>query len=298
MNILQYFKSLLPSFGRDNIVDDLARMRAELDDNLLPSLEQAAREFKGHALASDYAKGLEVTLRSRFPAYRHLGLFEILLALFKNMPAKVEVLDKIVEVSFAKDVEKEAVTYRHATVMQTVELFSFVIHYTVRLVIRVIAAEACVAAGLANLVDSQLMPAELSYFNDRYVAWLDALKIVAKSQAELEEGLGAPPDIRMDDSSMEGVAATVGAKRLDPLGMNFIDPQWNPIYHFRMHKAELDVASLNSAKEERRLVELRLRDLKNKRGGQKEAHLEHQIEVTEGRLKKLDFKIAKLSGHH
>lgn len=296
MNILNYIKSLLPSFGRDRIFDDLSRMRADLDDSLLPSLTAAAAAFRTQKLASPVAIGIERALQAKFRSHNHLKLFDLLVLVFKAAPAKLDVLDKAVEEYFAKDVVAEGLTYRHSTILQYAETMTFAMRYTAQQVRRVLAAEAAVASGKPDPDESYLTAREKAEYNARYSNWLDALGVIERSATELKNAIANVPDVVVDETTAAAVAAHVGTKNLDPMGMNFITPSWNPIYKVRMVKAEWDVARINQSKEERKMVELRLRELKNQREGIDDAKIQHQIEVVEDRLKKLDFKITKLAG--
>jgi hypothetical protein len=298
MSMLEYVKSLLPSFGQDRIVDDLSRLRAELHELVLPSLEQAEKTFKGHAFQSDYAKGLETTLKRRFKDHKAEDLFGILHAIFKDAPAKIEALEKLVEASFAKDVTKEALTYRKANILKFIEIVGFAIQYTTRATLRVISGEADYAGGRTAAEGSAhhgVHQADVNYLDDKYVAWLDALVLLDQPARAIEEQLASVPEVTVAEGDHDAIAASVDAKRLDPLRQNFIAPSWNPIYHIRSYIAEYEVASINKSKEEKKLVELYLYKLKAKQKNEPTAAVERQIELVQDRLKKIDFKIAKLS---
>jgi hypothetical protein len=294
MSMLDYVKSLLPSFGQDHIVDDLSRVRAELQELVLPSLEQAEKTFKGKKLKSKIAKDVEKTLQGRFKDHTREELFEILTDILKEAPAKVDALDKLVEASFAKDVIKESITYRKAAILKYIEILSFALHYTIRISLRIIAAEAAAEAGEPN-DEIAITPAELRLLDDKYTTWLDALVVLDQPSKDLEDTLASIPDVIASDEGSMALESVLSSRQLDPMRLNLIAPSYNPIYHIRSHIAEHQVAGINKAKEERKLVELRLHDLKNKVKGENDARVEHQITVIEERLKKLDFKIAKLA---
>lgn len=292
MSMLEYVTSLLPSFGQDKIVDDLARQRKELDEILLPSLEQAEKAFKGQKFKSTFAKGLETTLKSRFRDHRSEDLFGILHDIFKSTPAKVEALEKLVESFFAKDVTKEAITYRKAAILKFIETLSFAIQYTSRITLRVITAEAEAESGSQEEV--HIHGASKSFLEDKYITWLDTLVLIDQPVRRIEEQLTSIPEVVVNEDSAAHIEAVEG-KRLDPMRLNFVSPSINPLYHFGNWLAEHQVSSANRAKEERKLVELRLHDLKNRREGKPDANIQHKIELFEDRIKKLDFQIAKNS---
>jgi len=294
MSMIEYVKSLLPTFGQDRLVDDLSRLRAELHELVLPSLEQAEKAFHGKKFKSKLAKDVEHTLQGRFKDHSRGDLFQILTDILKDAPGKVDALEKLVEECFAKDVVKEAITYRKASILKYTEVMSFALHYTVRMALRIIAAETNAAAGGSD-EDATLSAAERQFLDDKYIAWLDALVVLDRPTADLDPFIMAIPDVTASVESAPAVEAMVEARTLDPMKLNMISPSWNPIYHVRSYLAEIQVASINRAKEERKLVELRLHELKLKQQGQNDARVEKQIELVEERLKKIDFKIAKLA---
>lgn len=287
MNILDYVKSLLPSFGQDRILDDLARLRAEANDVLLPSLAQAEETFSGRPFTSAYAKGIEKTLKRRFDSHgSRATLFSILDEVYKGIPAQLTMLDKLVESSFAKDIAQETVSYRKANVLKYIETLSFSMQYTVRMLLRVSRVET----GAAE--DSEaLHAAEKDYLDNGYMQWLDALELVDQTPEAIEKALLSIPEITV----AEHVGGAIDAKKLDPLKMNFITPSWNPIYHIRLRMAEATVAEINRSKEERKLVELRLHDIKTRSGAKSDPVVQKQIELVEERLKKIDHAIARMA---
>lgn len=292
MSMLEYVKSLVPSFGQDKIIDDLARQRKEVEEVLLPSLAQAEKAFKNHKFKSSAAKGIEKTLKGRFRDHRSEDLFGILHDIFKDAPEKISELEKIVSESFAKDVTKEALTYRKASVLKFIETLSFAIQYTIRATLRVIAAEADAESGDAE--DAHLTAAQKAFLEEKYVTWLDALTLLDESAKSIATQLSSIPEVTISEDASQ-VEAVAGAARLDPLRLNFISPSINPFYHIRSYMAEADVRDIHRAREEKKLVELRLYDLKARRDGKPEAQVQASIEKTENRLKQIDFKIAKLA---
>jgi hypothetical protein len=288
MNILDYFKSLLPSFGQDSILDDLARLRAETNDVLLPSLAQAEEAFQGHTFKSEYAKGIEATLKRRFQEHGpQATLFSILDEVYKGLPAHLDMLDKLVEASFAKDVDAETLSYRKTNILKYIETVNFSVQYAVRVILRVIRIEG----GAEGQHDASLHYAEKIYLDHNYSDWIESLSLVDQSAIAVETALSSIPEIGVD----EHVQGALDVKKLDPLKLNFINPVLNPIYHVRMRRAEKTVADVNRAKEERKLVELRLHEYKARKTGKPDPVLEGQIEKIEDRLKSLDRSIAHMS---
>lgn len=291
MNILTFWKSLLPSLSQDGILDDIAAQRDKVSSNLLPSLENLSRYFEKAPFYSNISLTFEEAV-ARLSGDRHGKIFDILHDHFKTLPKLLDGIEKMVEDTFSQDLPKEALTFRKANVLRLLELISFVISYTTRICLRIIEAE--VQSSKNNSADAELSSREKAFFEDYQEAWLSGLGVLFKPVKDILAGLETSPDVTIDENSVQFVETQT--KATDPLNLNFISPDWNPIYRIRLIKSEWDVSSLNQAKEERKLVELRLLNLKQRRLEKTDPQLEKAIEVSQDRLTKLDFKIDKLSG--
>jgi len=297
MNLLAYLKSLLPSFGRERILDDIARMRADLEESLLPILKSTAQHFHGgKKLTTSYARGVEAAVQAAVPGAKHKDLFDILHSIFNDTKGLLDALEKLVEDGFGKDVEQEAITYRRASVLKFLEVLSFEIDFTSDLTVRIIAAESHAVSKEDDLIDSELTERDKKHFEKNYPTWLAGLKTIDTTPAALKSAVMQVPEVLLSEETDEGIRQQYGAGAIDPLKMNFISPSWNPIYHIRAWNAEQDVHRIQKAREERKLVELRLHDLKARESGGSTATIQHQIELVENRLKGIDYRIAKYSG--
>ena len=65
----------------------------------------------------------------------------------------------------------------------------------------------------------------------------------------------------------------------------------NPIYHFRMWLADRDVAKYESLKEKKKLIELKVLELKTKQDGEDNPKLSKQIEYYENKLSSMEYEI-------
>lgn len=295
MSMLDYVKSLVPSFGKDRILDDVSRLRAELSEVLLPTLDQASKYFSHQQFKSGYATGLQNTMRRSFPEFGNDDLLSILHNIFKPMDHKLEQITGLVGDVFAKDVTKEALTYRKANVLRFLDAVGFAIKYTIRALIHLIDAERqALSPDTPAKSHKGIHLADDKFLTENYAKWFMALRTSDQSFSKIKESLYSIPEVVVSDSDDASIQATYGI-RLDPLQLNFVSPDWNPIYHLRTYLAEYEVNAINRAKEERKLVEMYLYRLKAESKKQHDAKMDHQIELVEDRLKKIDSKISHLA---
>lgn len=293
MSILTFWKQLLPNIGQDRVLDDIAKQRDEIENSLNPNLSQARNYFRHHPLHSVIGKTYERNVQVKLKL-THQGLFEILQSIFKDVPSLLDRLEKMVTDTFEKDQPKESLTYRRANVIQLLGVIAFTVRYTQRSIIRIISAESALAYGSGEA--EALTDNERAFFDGKFQQWVDSLAVLNGRPEDILASIASIPDVVIDEKNEGAVSAVAGAANMDPLRMNFISPDWNPIYKLRLIRSEYEVASLNQAREERKLVELKLRQLNEAKGRGHDPHLEQAIAVSEDRLKKLDYKIAKVVG--
>lgn len=295
MKILQYVQSLLHRFDKKTIDEDLDRLRKELRDNTLPPYEAASRFMKNWEFAdaelAKFDKNFVRQIDSRFKG----NSIEITYEILKRTLENITTLEKLVDKYYSNDIARSAMTYNKATLLQYIESISFAAKFARKHLIYVLTMEA----GLLRdnkMVGKELTKAEMNWLISNRPMFIATLKALDTPERELSKSIGDIPDIAIDvdDDSSDAVVASVGVRKLDPFGFNFIGVSLNPIYHFRMAVVEYQVAQYDAAKEERVMLEYQIRDLENSKNGKNDPKIEKAIEYTRDRIQKLDYKIAKM----
>ena len=68
----------------------------------------------------------------------------------------------------------------------------------------------------------------------------------------------------------------------------------NPIYHFRMWRVDAEIAKYESLKEKRKLIELKLLELRIQENKEENSNLRKQIEYWENKLSTTEYEISKI----
>lgn len=301
-SIIKFFASLLPNFERNQILEDIELLRTDAKENILPAYEAAARDMKSKGFRANVIKKFNDLFIHLFPQTRRVGFVEATLDFFAPMDQNLAVIQEYVQELFAKDVTKDALTYRKVNIIRYLETVRFVQRYASRLLLRTLAAETNVALGREGAVDSQLSPMELRWLVENQNAYFASVKALWHTPAQLRQVLESIPDIVVIPERAEIIRSTIGADKLDPLKFGLIsfglDANINPIYHFRMVYAEAQVAEYKRKVEEKRTLELRLLALKEAYEGKQDAKLAQNIEYSEGRLHRLNYQIDKLTAEY
>lgn len=293
MNIMKFFAGLLPSFERSRITEDAEQLISDLKTALIPAYKKAAELTNGQGFKSKPVIAFNEAFIRQFDTYRRRGFIEGILAILLTMPDKLSAIEKQVVELFAKDVTKDSMTYRKASLLRLLEIHRFVVDYSGRLLQRVVAAESYQKLGIEDQIDGQLSAAELKWLKDNEEAFFRSLQLLSHSSSDLMRQVDSIPDITIVSESAEIVKHSVGVDKLDPMRLNFIAARWNPIYHLRLIHSEWQVNAHKERLEEKRNLEFRLLQLKHASEGRRDPKLEQAIEYNEGRLTQLRFKIAE-----
>jgi hypothetical protein len=297
MKLPQFFAALLPNFERSRIVEDLDMLRTEVKDNLLPAFKHAAQLTHGKPFKSSLVNNFNEVFVMTMPEYKRVGFIGGLLSFYTTLDDKLEIIDKMIPELFAKDVTKESITYRKASILQYLSAVRFINEYSARSLLRFLTAEQFAALGKDEQIDTQLAPAELKWLTENQQAYLQAIKVLSIPVKDLATALGQIPEISVVPERYELVAQSVGYQNLDPLKLGLISGNWNPIYHLRSLWVERQVEAYKRDKELKRALELKLLALKQAYDGKEDARLGQQIEYVEGRIAKLSQSIHEMEQH-
>lgn len=295
MNLKSFFNSLLPSFERSRIVEDIELIRKEVVDVLFPALKTAITTMAGKSWSDNEANAFNSTFTAALPQFRREGFLGGAQRIFSDLPAKLDAIDKMVIEIFAKDVTKDTITYRKAAILQYLDTVRFAVKFTGRQLLRLTALET---AALNRAPFSEpFAPAETAWLKANEATYLQVMKLLAQHPKDLAALLEEIPDIAVVPDRVDLVKQTVGLDKIDPLKMNFLPPNLNPFYSLRLLYTEYQVKRYEIQVEEKRLLELRLLAMKEAMAGKQDPRLAQQIEYTEGRLQRLGYKISEMEKH-
>lgn len=294
MKPTDYLASLLPSFERSELLSDVRALKKELVEITLPPYESAAGIYAKwkfrHRDIVEFSKEFDHEVRTEFRG----NFVEVLAKVLGRASENLSTIEDLIEKKFAKDVMREGLTYHKANILQYVESITFFSKFARKVLIWTHACETNMIEDRTDRLGKELTPAERDWLRMHRKSFFTITTILSGKEADLKKTIEEVPDIVINPENTQGVLATVGARKLDPYHFGLIPVKLNPIYHIGMAIAEWQVSRYNSAVEEKRLLEYRLMALEASKEGKKDANLQQQIEYTENRLQKLNFKIAKM----
>lgn len=295
MQFTKYLGSLLPSFSRDQLNEDLDTVADELRAHVIPPYKTAAKEFGSDKFFSADAQAADEVFNKRLD-YKYKGnhISGILQSL-ENADSQINVVQAMIDEQFAIDITQAGLNTLRVNILQLVEIMSFTTRYARRHLNYLLVCESAHYTG--KDVKDSFSTGELDWLKAGRDAFITGLNILSLPAKEIETKFKEIPNVLVNPESIETTQNLLGKNKTDPFGMRFIPLVLNPIYHVRIRVAEYQAAKYREAQEERGIIELRLLLLKEQRDGKENAKIEKQIEYNEGRLQKLVFKVGKLGGH-
>ena len=303
MKALSFLNSLLPSFGKQTVLEDIRQTRNVLMSVTIPSYENAMRLFGTRKLANATLQKDWESFRRQVKGAQGANTIAAIEKTFKSMLSTLELVEKLVEKDYADDIEGTGVTYYKAAVLQMLESIGFAADYSLKYLNYVIIVETSEiypgdddedeAKEVADVAGA-LTPAELRFINERFNDFCTIMATLSKPTDKIKIDFEAIPDITITATGDSVITSTVGQAKTDPFAHGFIPIAMNPIYHIRMRVADWQHNRYEMAKAEKQILELRKLKMEKALAGKKDAALEQQIEYTQKRIDNLNIQIRKV----
>jgi len=295
MNILAYVKSLLPSFSKNRVIDDARMSYAELEGSTVPSFAEAEKLFYNFKFRSQQMADFTTIFRriAKQDANQNL-IVGISKALERVLQNKDYVQDKIAA-NFEDEVIAEGITCVKANLLRVLESVSFVSNYAMCFLNYVYILETAEINQENGYVRSNLSPAEIEYVKSRFTDFCLALNAIGRDKAKFTKAIEEIPDVFLDINTGATVIGTVGEDKVDPLLMRgFSMDCANPIYHVMLVLAERQIAVYKKNKELKKILELRLLNMKMLIEKSPDAKIEKEIAYTQSRIQGLEHDLKKM----
>lgn len=292
MSIRDFLRNLLPSFGRDRIIEDCRLTRAEIEETLKPMYGQAAVFLKTWQFKSE-------EMQDRIDTWKGLVKSNggnIIVTIDRGLPAMIQNLNDVEELikqSYGDEVVAAGLTYKKAQLLQFVSTVQFVSRFLVQFMNYVYVCETAQHEDGGTSIRDSLTPAEKQWVEDNFVNFCTAFNVVTDNPSDVKKKLSEVPEVVVTEDNIDTLPQTVGANKLDPLQMNLIGT-WSPLYSVGLLVAEWQAARYKQAKETLKMVQLRKLNLEQVSQGKPNPKVQKEIEYLEGRAKDLQYKIKKM----
>jgi hypothetical protein len=285
----EFFKSLLPSLSKRDMVWDLTHTYEELQQIVIPMYDMNIDgDFRGH-IATEMDKRLKKSkLDFSKNSYKTIG------KLLKKIDENEEDVVKMMEHEFAREVIKDALDYKKINIIYYVEALNFVNDYARRFISAVISQEY--ESELAHKIIGPVDKATVAWVaDDRNMdSFIRVLEILTPAVKSFLDKLKDLEGHIFDPIEWESIKSVSGSK-MDPVEFGFVPVRMNLIYHVGMAINGWRVAKYERNKEELARVQLMVIALEEQRAKtqdkEKLDNLTQQIRYYGNRINVLSAKI-------
>ena len=299
MSFYQFISSFLPSFEKGLIQGDLDVVKNELTSNTLPPYRSANDYFTRNSFKSkeniEYDQLFNRNLnKNRLYFKKDKSNTTYINTVYNSLSNGIEnfgLIEDLVETHFGRDVAKSGLTYSRINILKYIELNNFIAKYARKLLLWTYNNEK---KSLNRTSEDPISKAEFKWLMDNRYGFIKGLEIINTKTTEIKARFLNIPDRIYVPEEEPIVLQTVGADKMDPLKMNYIPLVSNVIYSMRLRIAEYQVARYKARLEEKKALEYRLLELEELSNGNYDPGLERQIEYTESRLRKLNYRLNQM----
>ena len=282
-----YILSLLPSFEKVQIKEDLRNLKEELDNNTLPPFKAATGFFTPqYDIKSKWLKEFDGKAKRKMK-FREKNIILAVNNAVINTSARIEVLLDMIDKHYSDDIVRDGLTYLKVNILQYIESLTFLTEYANKLLLVAYASETAKFGGEWNKSNSR----DMKYLEARYDDFLVVLRVQSIKPKELKAKLDDVPDMVVDAKTAPTVRESVGIMKVDPFSFGLISVSLNPIYHVRMAITRYRVSRMRKAASVKTLLEFKLLHLRNQKEGKKDAKLEELIERYQAQVDKIEFEL-------
>lgn len=293
MQILDFIKSLIPSFPKERLAEDARITKEELKNNVLPSYEAAAplisiRKFKSKELQ---------TLNDVFARNTTMSSSDNMIGSIAKGLVKViefqEAIEVLIDKNFDKDIMVDGVTIYRANLIQAQSTAAFVSRFALDLLNYAYILETEAVGGDTSYTRDSLSKGDIEIINERFIEFVKAFNLMAKRGKDVKKELSNVPEVIVGRSP-EAVSAVFDKNKVDPMGFSSLHGfTGSPIYSIRMIVAEWQVNRYKRMEETKKALELRLLNLQGIMDKNPNAKVQQQINYIQSRVDTYAEKMRK-----
>jgi len=248
--------------------------------DIIPTLKvilKSKEYFKSDKIGIVSNLGQSLELRSDKPE----DVIKALLSFFKDVSSEESNFSKLIETQVSDKLFFKLATAQELAIMKTISDLSSITLFTLDLLYYII---------LDN--DTDYPKYKVAYLKESATTFRSLVKPYIKDFPKVVDNLYkvSKNNIKYDaaPSLMDKLLSKSGRMVALPVLNGFIN---NPIYHVRVWLVDREVAKYEALKEKKKLIELKLLDLKMRNSGKHDAKLQKQIKYYEDKISGMEYDI-------
>lgn len=293
MDIKNYLKSLVPTLGKDKILDDQRVTLENLQNTVQPLYQQAAIASKTVTFTNAKVSRMSEVARERLKGARTDNVLVILERHLPNVIANVQWLNTQIEQLFTDEVATGSLSLKNANILQLMEYSSFLDRYMRKLVDFVFVHELDSTPMYKNYAKDNLSKGQMEMIEKRYQYFIEVFDIFRQKPDDFQKRLNQIPEITLDVDNTTAALGIFDKAKTDPFRLNYIPVLSAPFYRIGMWLAEWQTMRYREAKDDLRKVQLRIKLLEQAQQNEPNPAIERELQYQQDRAEQLSYKIDK-----
>lgn len=293
MKITTMVATLMSSFTKDVIEQELEDLQKQINTINLPFFEAAGKDFARYKFRNKLVEDLEDSMFSGVKIKKANNFLMAFLYITKTMQSQMPAVERLVDNNFEFDVSASSLNLIRVNILNYIPIMTFVSRY-MRAFTNVAISLEINGISESSVPTYDIIPADRDWLSANRQAFLDSIAIITKRAGDIEKTFNDLPDMNVDQSNAKVIEMTQGGKA-DPLGMGFIPLSINPIFHFRKLVMNYQVERYHLAKAEHDMLQRKLYNLRQLNQGKQDAKMQQEIQYIEvERVRPLSQKIQQM----
>ena len=297
MFLLDFIKSLVPHISKNDVLEDIRITKGELTGLVIPATMQGEEHFRVIKMASKTNKELSSLFYRGYNLAKSSSQLNFVAEIAKVMPTvlkNLEFVETEIDAAINTDVITAGITAKKALLLRTAEEASFISRFTLD-ILTVLYANEAVNAEVEVEESLQVSDIIIARVDKGMLLYARILSILGDKDFILAKKYNSIPDVVINDSTYETIIATYKESNLDPINtIGLKGFESNPIYHVRLMIAEWQANRYKSMKDKKRMLELRLLQLKLQSEKKTDVKLEKEISYIQSRIEGIEYNMSKM----
>ena len=266
---------------KEDVLSELMMVKESIYNEINPSIELLVNNIGDMKLDKDSKEVFETLMDlMKFSKNKgHKAFLEELSTYMSEIYRESDKLENIIHHDVPDYITDKTITARVSGILGTVSNFTSITLFTSDLLLYIIYK----------------MNNDSMYYKSKeksvYIMLPEYAKLYAKYRGKIKDVLkdiNKLSDTEIGDVDTFHMSASRVDKKFNMPVNGFIG---NPIYYFRMWMVEIEASKYEYLKDKKRLIELKLIDMKLSNQGEPDAKIQKQIEYFEEKLAKIEYEI-------
>ena len=286
-NLINYVKNTFHTIKKEDVVKNLDDIATAIKEEVLPTLDVVIKNSDLEIInKSKYIKPIMIT--SGIKAKDGRELFVKIKGIITNINKALGNLETLVLDELPDIVSDKTITVKDAAILKTISDIGNITLFTSDVAYLILID--------GNVNDTEFPKKKINDVIDGIPTYGNMLKVYGSNFNNKLENIKKLPDTKLvldnKKANMLEKIVSKNAKLIDvPNASSF---NGNPIYHVRMWLVDIEMLKYERLKDKKKLIELKIMELKLKAKNESNDKLTKQIEYYEEKLAKIDYKISKI----